>query len=111
MQRMHALWVAGRNETTTYGKSATVRAREEQPTLPTRGLFGKDDPATGKHINTTTGRHTERARLLCGTVTPRLCYAVRHGGHGDACLGPPACGVGQGRLGGHPPARAALSPR
>ena len=34
-------WVSGRTETKTYGKSATVREREEQQTLPSKGLFGK----------------------------------------------------------------------
>jgi len=36
------LWVSGSTETKTYGKSATVREYEEQQTLPSRGLFGKD---------------------------------------------------------------------
>jgi hypothetical protein len=33
--------VSGRTETETYGKSATVRDHEAQPTLPRKGLFGR----------------------------------------------------------------------
>ncbi len=33
--------VSGRTKTTTYGKSAMVREREEQHTLPSTDLFGK----------------------------------------------------------------------
>jgi hypothetical protein len=35
-------WVSGRTETKTYGKSATEREREEQSTLLSTGIFGKD---------------------------------------------------------------------
>ena len=35
-------WVSGSNETKTYGKDATRREHQENPTLPRKSFFGKD---------------------------------------------------------------------
>ena len=47
-----ATWVSGSSETKTYGKDATARAHEEQPTLPRRRVFGKDSDARVRVFNT-----------------------------------------------------------
>src|SRR6266853_1940960 len=46
-----AIWVSGRSETKTYGKSTAVREREESKTLPRKSFFGKDHDKRSRVLN------------------------------------------------------------